>query len=133
MGESSFGADDEDSVDAGAAEARWPRADEALRLVSSMQDWAQDWAHGRAERNVGEPGRGHGESSCMWCPLCQFAAVVRDGHPEVGERVTEAATAIAAAIRAVVDATLTAGSASAPREPPPSGERVQKITLRDEA
>lgn len=109
-----------------------PLIGEALRLVSSVQDWAQDFAH----RGAGEPGEQHKGGDCRWCPLCQFAAILRGEHPDVTDRVADAGTALVGALRALVDAASgAAGAAGAAqhRQPrPPPGPRVQKINLSDE-
>jgi hypothetical protein len=107
-----------------------PLIGEALRLVSSVQEWAQDWAH----RGSGEAGERHTGSDCQWCPLCQFAAVLRGEHPEVTDRVAEAGTALAGALRALVEAASGATGGAQHREPPPPpAPRVQKINLNDES
>jgi hypothetical protein len=107
-----------------------PLIGEALRLVSSVQDWAQQWAH----RGSGEAGEQHTGSDCQWCPLCQFAAVLRGEHPEVTDRVAEAGTALAGALRALVEAASGAAGGAQHRQPrPPPGPRVQKINLNDES
>jgi hypothetical protein len=111
------------------AGAPHPLAEDALRLVSSVQDWAQGWA----ERNLGEANGPHVASECQWCPLCQFVAVLRGERPEVTERITEAGTALLAAVRAMAEAA--AGAPSAPTGDPGAAPapRVQKINLGDEA
>ncbi|MDT4978448.1 MAG: hypothetical protein QOG07_327 [Pseudonocardiales bacterium] len=107
-----------------------PLIGEALRLVSSVQEWAQDWAH----RGSGEAGERHTGSDCQWCPLCQFAAVLRGEHPEVTDRVAEAGTALAGALRALVEAASgVTGGAQHREPPPPPAPRVQKINLNDES
>jgi len=115
--------------DDGRAEAR-PLGDEALRLASSVGDWAQGWAG----RNLGDARDGHTGNECHWCPVCQFLAVLRGERPEVTERVAEAGTAVAAALRALVEAASGASGMTAQRrhhERPPAS-RVQKIKLGDE-
>jgi hypothetical protein len=106
-----------------------PLIGEALRLVSSVQDWAQDWAH----RGSGEANERHTGSDCQWCPLCQMAAVLRGEHPEITDRVAEAGTALAGALRALVEAASGAtGGAQHRQPPPPPAPRVQKINLTDD-
>jgi hypothetical protein len=108
------------------ADAAGPLAEEALRLVSTVQDWAR--------RSFPEPSE-HTGSDCQWCPLCQFVAVLRGERPEVTERVAEAGTAVVAALRSLFDA----ASAAAPpagqhRHGDPPGEpRVQHIDLGTES
>jgi hypothetical protein len=107
-----------------------PLIGEALRLVSSVQDWAQDWAH----RGSAEAGERHTGSDCKWCPLCQFVAVLRGEHPEVTDRMAEAGTAFAGALRALIEAAAGATGGAQHREAsPPPTSRVQKINLNDES
>lgn len=109
-----------------------PLAGEARKLLSAVQEWAQ--------RNLPEPPSGHGGPECQWCPLCQFASVLRGECPEVTERMAEAGTALAQALHgfletaakrtgAAKDGTRTAQRSSSRPRPAP---RVQHITLDDE-
>jgi hypothetical protein len=115
---------DSDPSDPPAAD---PIATEALRLVSSVQDWAR--------RSFPESADGHTGTDCPWCPLCQFVAVLRGERPEVTERVAEAGTAVVAALKSLIDAASTAtAQPGQPRHPTQSGEpRVQRINLDDES
>jgi hypothetical protein len=72
-----------------------PFGEEAQRLLSAVQDWAQ--------RAMPAPPSGHPGPECQWCPLCQLASVLRGEHPELAERLVEAGTAVAGALRAVLD------------------------------
>lgn len=99
--------------------------DEARKLLGLAQDWAR--------RTIPE----HTGPECQWCPLCQFASILRGEHPEVTERVVEAGTALTGAFRALLD-TATRGApsgdaapADAPGRPKPA-PRVQRIRLDDE-
>lgn len=106
-----------------------PLAREALRLVSSVQDWAR--------RNLPDESAQH-PNDCQWCPLCQFAAVLRGERPEVTARVAEAGSAVVSALRALLDAATEAGpgtgAARGPGHPaaPPPRPRVQRIDLSGE-
>lgn len=134
MAEDRTGASDggHDGQDGGADEplpggATGPLADEARKLLSAVQGWAQ--------RTMPEPPSGHGGPECQWCPLCQFASILRGEHPEVTERVVEAGAALASALRALADtAVQKAGpsprGASRPGEAGPA-PRVQRIRLDD--
>lgn len=122
--------DDDANEAGGPADGIGPFADEARKLFAVVQQWAQ--------RTMPEPPSGHGGPECQWCPLCQFASILRGEHPEVTERVVEAGTAITGAFRALLD---TAARAAPPAEtahqrgpnrPKPS-PRVQHIRLDDEA
>jgi hypothetical protein len=108
-----------------------PRDDigaEVHRLLDAVQEWAKRFpeatAGGDAHPRTGE---------CLpWCPICQFAHILRGEHPEVTERLTEAATAIASAMKALADTALTRAQADASGRPRPQpAPRVQRITLDD--
>jgi hypothetical protein len=87
-------------------------ADETLRLVSSMQDWAR--------RSLPDDAA-HSSGACQWCPLCQFVAMLRGDRPEVTARVAEAGTAVITAMRALLDAAVDAGGSSGPAGAPETG------------
>jgi hypothetical protein len=98
-----------------ADEAESPLASELTRLLGAVQAWTQ--------QNL--PAAPDGATTCEWCPLCQFVAVLRGDRPEVTERVTEAGTAVTSALRALLDAA-TSGRGGAE---PPAGPRVERIDL----
>ncbi len=92
-----------------------PFADEARKLIVAVQEWAKD--------TFPAGPNGHGGPECQWCPLCQFAAMLRGEHPEVAERVAEAGAALVAAFHAMAEA----ASGAHPDAPEPP--RVQRIDL----
>jgi hypothetical protein len=96
---------------------------EVHRLVAAVQDWAK--------RSIPAPRSETGEAECVsWCPICQFANVLRGEHPEVTERLAEAGAALAAAIKAIADSTLARGHGEAARDDRPRpAPRVQRIRL----
>jgi hypothetical protein len=104
---------------------------EASKLVSAGQDWARSAfaAHPPAEPGVAA-------TECVpWCPICQFAGILRGEHPEVAERLAEAGAALAGAMKSLSDAALTRAQAaqrdgSKPGRPKPA-PRVQHIRLDD--
>lgn len=110
-----------------------PLTAEAVRLVTSLQDWVRRTA---VEAQAQD---GHTGPDCQWCPLCQFVAVLRGERPEVTERVAEAGVAITAALRSLLDATASAAQGGAhraeerdePAEDDPA-PRVQHIKLGDD-
>ena len=123
---------DEPGAAAGSAET--PFVVEATRLIGVVQDWAR--------QTFPAPPSGHGGPECQWCPLCQFAAVLRGERPEVTERVAEAGTALMSAMKAFVEVAANSGAAAgfgpgapgANREPgdrprPGPAPRVQHIDL----
>jgi hypothetical protein len=104
-----------------------PLVGEAVRLFGVVQDWAR--------QTFPAPADGHGGPECQWCPLCQFAAVLRGERPEVTDRVAEAGTALMSAIKAFADAAASAappGPRSGNDRPKPGPGRVQHIDLGDD-
>ena len=103
-----------------------PLAEEAMRLAGAMQDWirrAATQSRSAAQSQSGEqtrdgaaatadPGDGPHSSDCTWCPVCQFAAVVRGERPDVTERLAEAGTVFLSAMRGVIEAASTATTAT---------------------
>lgn len=106
------------------AETRDELGQEVHRLVEAVQDWA---------RRFPESGAPHASGECLpWCPVCQFANVLRGDYPEVTERLTDAATAIASAMKALADVALTKTATDVARTRRPSpAPRVEHITLDD--
>lgn len=104
-------------------------AGEVHRLLDAVQEWAKRFPE--ASANADEHAR---TGECLpWCPICQFASILRGEHPEVTERLTEAATAIASAMKALADTALTRAQAEATgRHRPQPAPRVQRITLDDQ-
>lgn len=115
------------------ADARDDIAAEVHRLLDAVQDWAKrvpDAAAGTAGAAGAAEHPRTGE--CLpWCPICQFANILRGEHPEVTERLTEAATAIASAMKALADTALARTQADSTRPRPQPAPRVQRITLDD--
>ena len=92
-----------------------PIADEAIKLLDAVQDWAR--------RNVGEGAHiATGAPECTWCPLCQLITVLRCDRPEISDKIAEATASAAAVLRTVIEA---AASPAEPRKPP----HVQHIDL----
>jgi hypothetical protein len=83
--------------------------DEARKLISTVQGWAQ--------RALPAPPSGHGGPECQWCPLCQVASVLRGDHPELTERMVEAGTTVATALRSLIESATNAGAATPSEEP----------------
>jgi hypothetical protein len=90
-------------------------ADAARKLILAVQDWARETFPAGPD--------GHSGPECQWCPLCQFAAVLRGEHPEVADRVAEAGAALMSAVQALAQAA-TSRPGGAPQPP-----RVQRIDL----
>lgn len=102
-----------------------PLAEEVLRLLGTVQDWA---------RRTMPPPQGEQPAECEWCPLCQLAAVLRGERPEITARLTEAGIAVAGVLRSIADATAGVGHTGQHRhdtQPERSEARVQPIRLVD--
>ena len=95
-----------------------PILEEAAKLAAAVQEWART--------NLPEP-TGDPHSDCQWCPLCQFASVLRGERPEVNEKLAEAGNAIVGALRSLLEP----GTSGAHRHHGPSEPRVQHIDLSD--
>jgi hypothetical protein len=106
------------------AETRDDLADEVHRLLTAVQDWARRFP----EETAAHTGS---SSECLpWCPICQFANVLRGEHPEVTERLTEAANSIASAMKALADVALTRTQSDSRRDARPRpAPRVEHIRL----
>jgi hypothetical protein len=102
-----------------------PLVGEAVRLFGVVQDWAK--------QTFPAPPSGHGGPECQWCPLCQFASVLRGERPEVTERVAEAGTTLMSALKAFVEAATTAAPGQPKERPRPGPGGVQPINLGDDA
>jgi hypothetical protein len=125
--------------------------EEVHRLVTAVQDWARRFpapdraaggasaaggattAGGASAAEAAAAGHAPGADCVPWCPICQFANILRGEHPEVTERLAEAATAVAAAMKALADTALTRAPADADRgqERPKPSPRVQHIRIDD--
>jgi hypothetical protein len=101
---------------------------EAAKLLSAVQDWARSaFSAAPAERH--SPA-----TECVpWCPICQFAGILRGEHPEVTERLAEAGAALAGAMKALSDAALARAQADRPDAArngrPRPAPRVQHIRI----
>jgi hypothetical protein len=89
-------------------------ADEAVKLLSAVQDWAKtrfDTEH-----------LATGSSECQVCPVCQGIALARQLNPATAEHLLDAAASLVAALKAAVAPTA---------EPPGSGTKVTPIDVRE--
>ena len=103
-------------------------AAEVNRLLHAVQDWAKRFPE--PERRGDE--RAAGGQCVPWCPICQFANLLRGEHPEITERVTEATNAIATAMKALADAALARTQGEpAPGARPRPAPKVEHIRLDD--
>jgi hypothetical protein len=111
------------------ADARDDLGAEVHRLLDAVQDWAKRLPETTQRGAAVHPRPGE----CLpWCPICQFAHLLRGEHPEVTERLAEAATAIASAMKALADSALTrAQNEEGDRPRPQPAPRIQRITLDD--
>jgi hypothetical protein len=139
-------------VSATASEPLGSAAEEAARLIESLQGWfgvpvpvasaepVNERERGGADRTDRDTGdaadpdihedsaAGHGPA-CRACPLCRGIAAVQQSHPEVLTHLAGAAQHLVAALRSLAaePARAAAGTASgdgpASGEPPASGDR----------
>ncbi|WP_375485419.1 hypothetical protein [uncultured Jatrophihabitans sp.] len=116
-----------------AADASGGPGADGRSLLLALQEWAQ--------RTLPAPPSGHPGPECQWCPLCQLASVLRGEHPELTDRMSEAAAAVSTAVKALLESSANppsgasdgAGRASdVPAERPQPRPRVQRIVLDDE-
>jgi hypothetical protein len=106
--------------------------DDIAREVHRLLDAVQDWTKRIPDAAITRPDGDSRAGECLpWCPICQFAHLLRGEYPEVTERLTEAATAIASAMKALADTALTRTQADADRARPQPAPRVQRIRLDD--
>jgi hypothetical protein len=84
--------------------------DELGRLFGTVSDWARE--------NFPAPDGATAGTTCEWCPLCQFMAVVRGERPDITDRVGEAGTALLGALRALAESTGSARPRPRPRPRP---------------
>jgi hypothetical protein len=108
------------------ADSREELGAEVRGLLDAVQEWAKKLPAAPGEHPPGE---------CLpWCPICQVAHLLRGEHPEVTDRLAEAATAIASAMKALADAALTRAQSEQSGRPRPSpAPRVERIPLDDPA
>jgi len=104
---------------------------EASKLLAAAQEWAQQAFGAGTEARPGaeaEPAA----TTCEWCPICQFVAVLRGERPETTEKIATAGAAMLTVLRSLLDAIQSpASSPSSPESPQaqPPGGRVQPIDL----
>lgn len=109
------------------ADARDDIGAEVHRLLDAVQDWAKRFPATAA--GVDQHSR---TGECLpWCPICQFANILRGEHPELTERLADAAGAVASAMKALADTALTRAQSESGRPRPQPAPRVQRITLDD--
>jgi hypothetical protein len=87
-----------------------PLSDELAKLFGAVSGWARE--------NFPPPAGGTAGTTCEWCPLCQFMAVLRGERPELTERVADAGSALLGALRTLADSTGTARPRPRPRPRP---------------
>jgi hypothetical protein len=100
--------------------------DEAQRLVEVLRGGL---AGAASAADGAAPGDRHADG-CRWCPVCQVAAVVRGGRPEVAEALADVLTAAATALRTVAAAGRTdepvaeADTGAQEGQPPPPVQQI---------
>jgi hypothetical protein len=107
-------------------------ADPQVRLaedVAALVDGAQQWA----KSTFGQLGEAfpHTGAECQWCPLCQFAALVRGERPDVAEKLATAASAIADVFAALITPTESGAERAAGDASASKPEGVHPINLAE--
>lgn len=87
-----------------------PLSDELARLFGAVSGWARE--------NFPAPSGGISGTTCEWCPVCQFMAVLRGERPELTERVTETGAALLGALRTFAESNAPARPRPRPRPRP---------------
>jgi hypothetical protein len=89
--------------------------EEAAKLFSALQDWAQQAGSdpaGTTEPEVSPLAAGlrgitdhlaTGGPECVWCPVCQVIHRVRRASPEVREHLATAASSLLQAVAALLE------------------------------
>ncbi len=98
--------------------------DQAQRLVEALRDGIAS-AVPTADDPVTEGVSPGHSADCRWCPVCQFAAVIRGERPEVSAALADLLTTAATALRTVAEAGQPAEPATEPQsEPPPPVQQI---------
>lgn len=92
-------------------------AEEAAKLLATLQEKAQEWARARFD---GEH-LATGSVECQVCPLCQAVAALRQVRPETVQHLLDAGAALVAAL-----------SSAVPRSAPAPDSPVQHIDVQGE-
>lgn len=83
------------------------------------------------DRLRAEPATAPGVQTCVVCPVCALAAVLRGERPELAVRLAEQAAGLVAVLRAALEEgdPASVGLATDPPAPPPS-RTVQRIPVQ---
>jgi hypothetical protein len=87
--------------DGSGADAVGTVAEEAVKLLGALSDWAKDAGPGLPDLE------GHlatGAAECTYCPICRTVHLVRELQPEVKEQLATAATAALQALTGLLAA-----------------------------
>lgn len=102
----------------GPEESEGSAAEEAVKLLGALGDWARD----QFEDHLAT-----GAPECTYCPICRTVHVVREASPEVRAHLASAAASLMQAAASVLDAAASPGSARR------RSTEVQTIDLDDSA
>ena len=94
-------------MNAATGEPLGTAAEEAARLLASLESWFDAPSGGAGDEDAGEaapadPSGTHG-ASCRACPLCRGVAYLRESHPDVLSHLTDAAAHLVAAVRSLTE------------------------------
>jgi hypothetical protein len=97
-------------------------AEEAVKLLGVLSDWARDvneGLHSGLEQHLAT-----GAPECTWCPVCRTVHVVRAASPEIKGHLASAAASLMQAAAGVLAAAAAGAGSGAARS-----DRVETIDL----
>ena len=100
-------------------------AEEAVRLLGALGDWARDHTESWAQPRGVEDHLATGAPECTYCPICRTVHVIREAGPDVRLHLASAAASLLQAAASVLHA------AATPPRPPSRDAGVQHIDLDD--
>jgi hypothetical protein len=114
-------------------------AEEAVKLLGALQDWAKDGADDVAAgaahrlRDV-DAHLATGGADCRYCPVCQILTSMRRTSPEVREHLTAAAGSLLHAAAGILETFGGPDASAGPGRDSPGGRRepMEKIDLDDD-
>lgn len=122
-------------------------AEEAVKLLGALSDWARDQTSDRGDgvaAAAAQAAHGVGDHiatdspECRYCPVCRALHAMRETRPEVKAHLAAAASGLLQAATSLVQAaaaaaeTVVPDSERSPSEQPATAEPVERIHLDDD-